>query len=237
MRKYITSTYRISLNIARRRRRGKKNAATGIVFVAIIVVASFILGSLNTPKTAKAQESTETTIKITPDLPPAVAVATSTPPIAPSDTPRTIPEAPRGSDVPTQAQKDATAAVCLRVGANRATFLEEHNVSPSSFASTCYYDVLAMAKKESRFNCAAIGDQGRSRGCFQIQTKLHNVSVADAENYEWAAEWTIDRMVRDTGYPYLRTASITRHNGSGPDADQYARDVKAIAEQLRKAGL
>lgn len=238
MRKYATSTYRIKLEIKRRARRRKKNATAGIAFVASIALVSFLAGRLNVPRAAEAHETTPTPIEIIDALPPglpapAIEPATSTP-----STPKTLPEAPIASGgTPSQAQKDATARVCRRVGQNRAAMIAENNISPELFATTCYYDTLAMAKKESNFNCKAIGDQGRSRGCFQIQTALHNVSVADAENYEWAAEWTIDRMVRDTDYPHLRTASLARHNGSGPKAAAYAADVKRIAEQYRKAGL
>lgn len=238
MRKYATSTYRIKLEIKRRARRRKKNATAGIAFVAAAVIAAFLVGRLNVPRAAEAHETTQTPLENTAALPPAVAktapeTATSTP-----STPKTLPEAPSASEeTPSKAQKDATARVCRRIGQNRAAMLAEHNVSPELFATTCYYDTLAMAMRETGFICTKIGDQGRSRGCFQIQTKLHNVSVADAENYEWAAEWTIDRMVRDTDYPHLRTASIIRHNGTGPKAEAYAADVKRIAEQYRAAGL
>ena len=138
---------------------------------------------------------------------------------------------------PPQAIKDATASVCRRVGENRQAILSGNGVSAEAFASTCYYDLLAMAYAESRFNCEAVGDGGRSRGCFQIQTALHGVSVADAERYEFAAEWTVDRMVRDLAYPTYRTAAITRHNGAGEMAARYAASVKATAEKFESQGL
>lgn len=160
---------------------------------------------------------------------------------APVPTPAVQPPAPRppsaSSGRPSQAQKDATAAVCRKVAENRRDLYAPSGVSPELFASTCYYDLLAMAYAESRFDCAAVGDQGRSRGCFQIQTAMHGISVADAEDYAYAAEWTLDRMVRDTGYPRMRTASISRHNGSGDRADAYAESVKATSHSFEASGL
>lgn len=134
---------------------------------------------------------------------------------------------------PTQAQKNATEQVCERVSTSRRDMLEEINVSHNLFMTTCYYDLLAMAHKESGFNNKAVGDQGRSHGPFQIQVKMHKITVEQAQDYEFAAEWTMDRMVRDTKYPYGRTNSIRRHNGSGQMAANYAESVKQIASKFK----
>jgi hypothetical protein len=141
------------------------------------------------------------------------------------------------SGLPSQDQKDATSRVCRRIAENRHNLYEPSGISKEAFASTCYYDLLAMAWTESRFDCAAVGDGGLSRGCFQIQTAMHGVKVSEAESYEWAAEWSLDRMVRDTGYPHFRTASIRRHNGAGHMAERYAEAVKAKSAALAASGL
>lgn len=131
----------------------------------------------------------------------------------------------RNAGTPSQEQKDATAAVCQKVAENRKEFYEPYGISENLFLTTCYQDLLAIAYAESRFDCSVVGDQGRSHGCFQIQTKLHGVSVENATDYAWAAEWTLDRMVRDYQYPRFRTLAIERHNGAGLGAEMYAKSV------------
>lgn len=138
---------------------------------------------------------------------------------------------------PAQSQKDAAARVAARVYEARKEIIEAQGVSRELFLTTAYNDLLAMAFHESSFDCSRVGDQGRSVGCFQVQTKLHGVTVAQAQDFEWAAEWTLDRMVRDTNYPRFRHASLRRHNGSGPAAEKYALAVKATSANFEKQGL
>ena len=127
-----------------------------------------------------------------------VSLSATGTPATPEILPVAAPEPPKATHVPPkrvqasltappQAIKDATARVCRRVGDNRVDILAGQGISAELFATTCYYDLLAMAYAESRFACHAVGDSGKSRGCFQIQTALHGVSIAQAEDYEWAA--------------------------------------------------
>jgi hypothetical protein len=141
------------------------------------------------------------------------------------------------SELPSQSQKDTIAAVCKRIGENRAEFYTKHNISINQFIDTCYYDLLAIAWKESRYNCEAKGDGNKSYGCFQIQINLHKLTKEQAENFNYAAEWTLDRMVRDYEYPRFRTAALARHNGSGQMAQNYATTVKIKSAEFKKMGL
>ena len=109
------------------------------------------------------------------------------------------------------------AAVCAKVGL--AT-------------DPCARDLVAMAWKESRFNQNAIGDGGKSASWFQIQTKMHKVSMACAKDFDCAAEWTINRM-KSKGYPEYRSFAIEKHNGAGPAARKYAESVKAYSISLK----
>lgn len=146
--------------------------------------------------------------------------------------------APRiSSSLPSKDQKDTTVHVCARVYEGRQEIIAAAGISEGIFMTSCYYDMLAMAYAESRFNCSAIGDQGRSRGCFQIQTAMHKVTVEQAESFAWAMEWTLDRMVRDLSYPRYRTAAIRRHNGAGDAAAMYAESVKSTAASFEARGL
>lgn len=144
--------------------------------------------------------------------------------------------------LPLQKQKDITARVCLNA-ANR--YASQFDMSHGLFASMCYYDLLAIAYKESLFDCSAHGDVtlGHSYGCFQINGQ-HNLSIALREDYEFAATWTIDRLVR-YGYPEARTYAIRRHNGFVDNPAQpfyqsnstYPVAVKAYAAAFEKARL
>ena len=132
------------------------------------------------------------------------------------------------SGKPTQAQKDITAAAC------RAHFT-------GGLATQCYYDLLSIAKHETGFDCSRKGDfkNGvyRSRGCFQIQTKLHNISIEQAEDYAFAVNWTLKRLIGKGYASNLRSASLKSHNGAGPSADRYLMAVKAISLSFKMQGL
>ncbi len=145
--------------------------------------------------------------------------------------------------IPTQKQKEQTETACSHVADNRQGIYGKY-VSRGQFMTECYYTLLAMASHESSFDCSRVGDDGKSRGCFQIQTKLHEVTVENAEDYAFAAEWTIDRMVRDYNFPapYWKTYAIQAHNGivmisPGHMKKTYALAVIATAKEYKAKGL
>ena len=59
-----------------------------------------------------------------------------------------------------------------------------------------YADYLVdLAFCESRLDPLAIGDQGNSRGLFQIHKKYHpTITTLDAFNVEWSTSWAIDQI-------------------------------------------
>lgn len=83
----------------------------------------------------------------------------------------------------------------------------------------CYKDLTAMAWKETTFNCnnphkPTVGDNGESHGCFQIHTGYNkNVTPEQAEDLDFAINWTLNRMIH-FGYYNDREYAIMRHNGS-----------------------
>jgi hypothetical protein len=133
--------------------------------------------------------------------------------------------------------KNAAAHAANKVWEGRKDLIQAQGVSKELFLKTAYLDLLAMSFREAGHDCSRIGDNGKSRGCFQIQTKLHGVTVEQAENPAWAAEWTLDRMVRNYDYPQNRTLSVRRHNGTGPGAVAYAEAVKQTAAKYEKEGI
>jgi hypothetical protein len=78
----------------------------------------------------------------------------------------------------------------------------------------CTNDLIAMAWVETKHICSKVGDNGNSRGCFQIHKGYHpNVSDEQAEDLEFSINWTLNRLVH-YGYPEFRSYAIRRHNGS-----------------------
>lgn len=92
----------------------------------------------------------------------------------------------------------------------------------------CEKDLYGIMMTESRGNCDVIGDQGKSFGCFQIQTKLHGITEEQAKDLRFASKWTLERMQR-FGYPLFRSLAIRRHNGFGISTFSYLKTVNQYA--------
>ena len=129
------------------------------------------------------------------------------------------------SGLPSKSQKDAVARVC----GERFTGAQ---------LSTCYDDLLAIAYTETRFqDPAPIGDHGLAYGSFQLHIKLHGITEGQANDFEWAAGWTLDHMVH-YGYPVYRSVGLGSHNSMTPGVNQaYSAMVKAKSSEFQKMGL
>lgn len=238
MRKY-QARYRIKFIIEKRRTRRKKKNWVPLILLGFSLITAFGLGYAQASKASKMPQDENQATE--------VASATSTPlsvaPVAPQTHSSIVVLPIHGVDgVPSKEQKDIVARVVKKIYENRKDMIQAQGVSEGVFKTTAYYDILAMTFRESGFDCSRVGDQGRSRGCLQIQTALHQVSVEDAEDYSFAVEWTLDRMVRNDGYPHNRTYALQVHNGKTYDKDGklitvYAEAVKSKAEEYRKMGL
>jgi len=137
--------------------------------------------------------------------------------------------------IPPQRFKDAAAKGCSKVADNRLDLYGAY-ASRNEFASKCYRAVLAMAFRESSFNEKAIGDCGLSVGAWQIQTKMHGVSVEDAENVEYMSERVADFLAVN-GFPLYWHRAVSRWNGSGPMAEKYADAVYSTASLYNETGI
>ena len=83
-----------------------------------------------------------------------------------------------------------------------------------SLGDYCIQDLIAIAWKESKFNCNTDGDSGKSKGCFQIHQGYHpEITTEQAEDLNFAISWTLNRM-QHYGYPEFRSYSIMKHNGT-----------------------
>ncbi|MEY4722499.1 MAG: hypothetical protein RLZZ324_12, partial [Candidatus Parcubacteria bacterium] len=94
------------------------------------------------------------------------------------------------------------------------------------YGEDCAKILLGMAWKESRFKADAKGDYlangfARARGWFQIHYKLHGITIAQAEDLTFSANWTLDYM-ESNGYPKNVRWAVQCHNGCGKTEFRYA---------------
>jgi hypothetical protein len=96
----------------------------------------------------------------------------------------------------------------------------------------CRKTLSGMGEKESHFDPCAKGDfkNGvyRSHGAWQIQAKLHGITISQAQDPYFAAHWTIENL-KKFGYPKYYSYAISRHNGGGQAAKDYAEKVKILS--------
>ena len=101
----------------------------------------------------------------------------------------------------------------------------------------CWKDVLSVALWETRgkLGCDVIGDSGNSYGCFQIHRGYHpEITIAQAKDFAWSAEWTLKRMMH-YGYPIYRSVAIMKHNGT-PKTEKtfaYLSGVNGYVDNLK----
>lgn len=88
----------------------------------------------------------------------------------------------------------------------------------------CWQDLKAMRIKESYDGKAMVGDGGRSRGWYHIQTKMHNVTIECALDFECSTDWTVKNLIAHN-YTTNRVYAISKHNGGGKMAQVYAKSV------------
>jgi hypothetical protein len=110
--------------------------------------------------------------------------------------------------------------------------MEGYGVSRDDYQTQCVSDLLAIAWKESHYDCNAVGDGGQSLGCYQIHHEYHpEVSDPDRRDFGFSTGWTLGNLVGN-GWPKYRTYAIRKHNGWGPASIVYAEKVKWKATQI-----
>ncbi len=78
----------------------------------------------------------------------------------------------------------------------------------------CVNDIMAMSWVESRHNPQTIGDRGGSHGILQICQHYHpEITQAQAENIEFAIDWTLNRLLH-YGWGENRDFAVMKHNGT-----------------------
>jgi hypothetical protein len=78
----------------------------------------------------------------------------------------------------------------------------------------CINDLVGIAYAEHRdLDCERDGDNGKSWGCFQINSDYHNITREQALDLNFSINWTLNRMIH-YGYPEYRSYAIMKHNGT-----------------------
>lgn len=81
----------------------------------------------------------------------------------------------------------------------------------NGYGQDCAKTLLGMLWTESSNRSTVIGDNGKARGYFQIHYRLHNISIACAEDLVCSANWTINYLEKN-GYPRYMAYAVQCHN-------------------------
>lgn len=96
----------------------------------------------------------------------------------------------------------------------------------------CRNDLLALSNHETAGWVRFEGDGGCSTGWFHINRCVHvHVTKDQSMNFEWAAQWSLKRMIH-YGYPVYRTQALQSHNGIGVN-NGYAQRIKTRSERIK----
>ena len=95
----------------------------------------------------------------------------------------------------------------------------------------CWQTLWAMSYQESKLGYLMTGDQGRSKGWFHIQIKMHNITEECARDLDCSADWTLKRLIAK-GFPVYWTYSVQSHNGFGTPAAKQGEYAKIIAREI-----
>lgn len=91
----------------------------------------------------------------------------------------------------------------------------------------CPKILKAMATQESYFGKVMVGDGGKSHGWFHIQTELHKISKACANDLVCSSTWTLKRMIRNGFLTANKWTAVGSHNSFTPKFNQlYVQAVK-----------
>lgn len=68
---------------------------------------------------------------------------------------------------------------------------------------------LYVSWQESHWDCTAIGDSGRSHGCWQIFLPAHqSITKKQAHDLEWSTKWAMQTMIEDKGCKQWSTCPL-----------------------------
>ena len=127
--------------------------------------------------------------------------------------------------------RNAPVEKSIETSKDKVSILKQVCLEGRIIARNCWKTLLAMHLVETGGDCGAVGDSGRSFGCFQIRKDLHALSIGCYGDLGCSAKWTLERMKR-FGYPTYASNAIRRHNGGGQLTYEYLRKVNAIKEKL-----
>ena len=72
--------------------------------------------------------------------------------------------------------------------------------------------LLCMIHRESGFNQIALGDKGKAYGAFQIWKDVHGLTELEAFNFNFALDWTVEKIRNGEMYLWTTFKSCAEEN-------------------------
>jgi hypothetical protein len=111
-------------------------------------------------------------------------------------------------------------------------FLKDRYIAEAISKTKRPYIIAAIKYEESRRGGPyTVGDEGDSRGMYQVQPKHHGPVPDGVEPQTNQCERILEPLINRYGVE----EGIRRYNGRGPSAEQYARRVLRTAIQLKRS--
>lgn len=198
----------------------------------LILFSTAILSVIGVPRSNPTQDASQPLV-LEQDTAEIQSICTLTDVICPGENAATKPQTGSRTTRPLVVSEKGSIIVPSHLMKIFKETCYEHNFKDSD----CPKVLAGMAYTESKFDTKARGDWTksngyRSHGIFQIQTRLHGITVNQATDPAFASNWTLERLIRK-GYPHYATASIIAHNGAGPMAERYAGKVKLAIKNIQ----
>lgn len=89
---------------------------------------------------------------------------------------------------------------------------------------------IAQGLVESGMNKYAVGDRGESKGAFQVQAKHWGKVPRGLLAQANQNERILEELLQESGQDY--STAISRYNGAGKPARQYAKEVRRVSLEL-----
>ena len=138
-----------------------------------------------------------------------------------------------GNDTTPSNKNAVSASEAPLYGENEEIKAKIKKIAEDSVVDWRYLYVLA--KYESSLNPEAtnINYHEESYGLFQINTKVHNVTPAQAKDIEFATKWTIDYLIQNGYTEDYVIVPLARHQGS-PEIPKVINRANQIYYEARR---
>lgn len=107
----------------------------------------------------------------------------------------------------------------------------QNSINPEDLVALCLVEGFFVDQRVP-YSCHDLASgPGGELGAFQIHPQ-HREAIKNAHNFDFSLDWTVERMNR-LGYQKNSFTAISRHNGDGLKAEEYANKVVSISQQIK----